>query len=238
MAKPTLIILPGWGGTKTSWQDFITEAAKTFTVHCVELPGFGQEPAPSTVWGVAEYAQFVKQKINSLGIGQKIILGHSFGGQVATYLVSTNPHICDTLILSGPAIFRRPAGVKQTVLGPVAHLGKMIFSLPGLAQIGDQIRKLFYKLIGSPDYNQTSGIMREIFQKVITEDVSDRLENIKIKTLVLAGVEDTYVSITDSREVAKRLPQGTLVEVLDGKHGLHHTHIPAVLTAIQQFITT
>lgn len=236
MTKPTLIILPGWGGTKESWQEFITEAAKIFSVRCIELPGFGQEPAPTSVWGVAEYAQFVKQKINNLGIGQKIILGHSFGGQVATYLVGNNPQICDTLILSGPAVFRREPGTKQAVLKPVARAGQWLFSLPGLRAFAGLARKILYKSIGSPDYNQTRGIMREIFQKVITEDVSEYLKKITINTLVLAGTKDTYVPLADSQRVAVQLPHGTVREFIGG-HGLHQSQPAEIVNAIQEYLS-
>lgn len=235
MVKPTLIILPGWGGTKTSWQDFITVAQAQFDVRCVELPGFGAEPAPREVWGVEEYATFVKGKINGLGIGKKIILGHSFGGQVAAYLVGNNPHICDTLVLSGPAIFRRPPVTKQTMLKPIVWIGKQIFAVPGLRTLAGLARKVLYKSIGSPDYNQTSGIMRQIFQKVITQDVSDQLKNISVKTLVVAGTNDTYVPLTDSAQVAKALTQGTLVTCVGG-HGLHQSQPVELLQAITTFI--
>lgn len=236
MSKPILIILPGWGGTKESWQEFITLAQAQFEVRCLELPGFGQEKPPTQVWGVEEYANFVKGKINGLGIGKKIILGHSFGGQVAAYLVGNNPHICDTLVLSGPAIFRRQPTTKQTILKPLVLAGQRLFGLPGLSGFAQLARKVLYKSIGSPDYNQTSGIMRQIFQKVITQDVSDQLIKITIKTLVVAGVKDTYVSVNDSRQVTKTLPQATIVEFPDGKHGLHQSHSVELLKTILEFI--
>lgn len=235
MSKPILIILPGWGGTKESWQEFITLAQINFDVRCLELPGFGQEKPPKEVWGVAEYAAFVKNKINGLGIGKKIILGHSFGGQVAAYLVGNNPQICDTLVLSGPAIFRREPTTKKAFLKPLVTVGGFLFSLPGLNKMATVARKVLYKSIGSPDYNQTSGIMRQIFQKVITQDVSDQLKKITVKTLVVAGTNDTYVSFADSTRVANGLPNGTLVKFVGG-HGLHQSQANELLQTITAFI--
>ncbi len=231
-----LIILPGWGGTKESWQEFIALAQTNFDVRCLELPGFGNEPLPTQAWGVEEYAAFVKNKINGLGIGKKVILAHSFGGQVATYLVGTNPGICDTLILSGAAIFRREPSSKQGILKAIASVGKSIFSLPGLSGLAGLARKVLYKSIGSPDYNHTSGLQREIFQKVITQDVSDQLKNITVKTLVVSGVKDTFVSVEDSRQAVKLLPNGTIVEFPEGKHGLHQSHTAELLKTIIEFL--
>ncbi len=236
MSKPILIILPGWGGTKESWHDFIALAHEKFVVHCVELPGFGAEPCPTAVWGVEEYAAFVKNKINGLGIGKKIILGHSFGGQVATYLVGNNPRICDTLILSGPAIFRRQATVKKAILKPIALLGQRLFNLPGLSNFASVARKILYKSIGSPDYNQTSGVLRLIFQKITTQSMEAYLPTISVPTLVVAGSLDTYVSSADSQKVAAAIPGATFVEFPRLRHGLHQTNPSELLKTITDFI--
>jgi len=237
MSKPILIILPGWGGTKESWHDFIALAHEKFVVHCVELPGFGAEPCPTAVWGVEEYAAFVKNKINGLGIGKKIILAHSFGGQVATYLVSMNPHICDTLVLSGPAIFRKKQSLRRIIFWPMAKIGGLLFALWPFTKLRFLATKVLYKLADSPDYSQTSGILRQIFQKITTQDVSDYLAKITVPTLVVAGTRDRYVLASASKRAAALIPQATYVELSELGHGLHHQP-KQLLNSIINFLNT
>ena len=86
----TLIIIPGWGGDKSTWQQAQTLFSKHIETICIELPCFGDVPCPKDVWGVKEYANFVEQSIQALNKKNIVILGHSFGGQVATYLVAKN----------------------------------------------------------------------------------------------------------------------------------------------------
>jgi pimeloyl-ACP methyl ester carboxylesterase len=226
MDKSTLVILPGWGGTRETWADFIELAKDHFNVVCIELPCFGNEPCPSTVWGVEEYADFVKTKIENLRTGSNsnekvIILGHSFGGQIAGYLVGTNKTICDTLILSGAAIFRKKVSFKRIIFLPFAKLGKLIFLLPGLSSFGNIIRRIFYKMIDSPDYNETEGMRREIFKKIISQNVAPLLSQIIVPTLVITGDCDTYVSPQSSKKIADAISQSTFVVVPHGRHGLH-----------------
>lgn len=237
MSKPILIILPGWGGTRESWQEFIHLAQTDFDVRCIELPGFGNEPCPTEVWGVEEYAAFVKNKINGLGIGKKIILAHSFGGQVATYLVGNNPHICDTLVLSGPAIFRKKHSLRRIIFWPLAKLGALVFYIWPLSKLKVQARRLLYKAADSPDYSKTSGVLRQIFQKVTTQPVDVWLSKISVPTLVVAGKMDTFVPSSISKKAAEEIPHSRFVEFPGLRHGLHQSQPAELLKTILKFIT-
>ena len=176
--KPLLLILPGWGGTKKTWQAFSEKASGFFDVQVLELPCFGDEPCPSTVWGIAEYAEFVKSKIQKISGKELIILGHSFGGQVAVSLVAEHENVCRKLILSGAAIIRKKHSWKNNVYKLLAVTGNFIFSMPILWRVKSQARSVLYKAADSPDYLKTSGIEREIFKKVIREDLYQKLQNI------------------------------------------------------------
>ena len=131
VAKPQLIILPGWGGSKESWSDFRDLAAKNFEVHCIELPCFGNEPCPKDVWGVENYATFVQKKMEKIlcSDGQKrFLLGHSFGGQTATYVAAKNLIHIDGLILAAASIVRPKKSVKRFILFILSKIAK----IPGL----------------------------------------------------------------------------------------------------------
>ncbi len=236
MSKPTLIILPGWGGTRESWREFIHLAEAEFQVRCLELPGFGGEPCPTEVWGVEEYANFVKAKINGLGIGKKIILAHSFGGQVATYLVGNNPHICDTLILSGPAIFRKKESLRRIIFWPIAKVGGLIFKIWPLSKLQTLARRVLYRVADSPDYNNTSGTLREIFRKVTTQSVAEWLPKIKVPTLVVAGKLDSFVPSEVSKKAAAEIPNAKFVEFPKARHGIHQSAPTELLAEIVKFI--
>lgn len=238
--KPTLIIIPGWGGSCETWQSFIDLAQNDFGVHCIELPCFGNEPCPNEVWGVEEYAHFVKEKIAQIKAQNLsknlILLGHSFGGQVAAQLVGTNPGICDTLILTGPAIFRKSWSLKRIVFWPIAKFGKIILSLPGLNHFSKLAKKVLYKAVDSPDYSETSGIKRQIFQKITRQDVSIFLTKIIVPALVVSGDHDTYVPWRLSQRAAEQIPNGKFVLVSHGRHGLHIDNPNNLLTIIKNFI--
>ncbi|PLX28510.1 hypothetical protein C0581_02055 [Candidatus Parcubacteria bacterium] len=220
MNKPNLIIIPGWGGNFQTWLEFSNLAERYFEVTCIELPCFGNEPCPDTVWGVEDYAEFVKEKIKGIE-GEKILFGHSFGGQVATYLMAKNPKLVDKLVLSGAATFRPKKSCKRMIFCVVAKIGKVFFKLPILNRLDLVMKKVLYRLAKSPDYTHTSGTKKEIFKKIIRQDLEHLLPDIQVPTLVVWGEHDDYTPLEQGKRIAKIIPNASLEIIEKGRHGLH-----------------
>jgi len=236
MSKPQLVILPGWGGTIESWKNFSDLAKKDFEVYCLELPCFGDEPCPSEVWGVENYAEFVKQKIKKLNLIKLVLLGHSFGGQVAAYLAAKEPQLISRLILSGAAAIRPELNLKRFIFSLIAKIGKIFFSLPLIKNLSAPAQKLLYRLADSPDYEKTSGIKREIFKKIIRQDLTEDLKKITTPTLIVWGDRDSYVSLASGKKIAALIPNSQLEIITDGKHGLHLQMPEKLYSIVKNFI--
>ena len=215
-----LLILPGWSGSKESWKNFISLAQADYEVHCLDLPCFGQEPCPTEIWGVEEYGNFVLEKIKRFNLSQPILLGHSFGGAIAAYLAANHPERFSRLILSGPAIFRRTSGFKKYSFLVMAKFGKFIFAWSIFKKFSGFMKKLLYRLANS-DYNDTSGIKREIYKKITGQDLSETVKKINLPTLIIWGEKDGYVPVKQSKKLAALINGSNLELILNGKHGLH-----------------
>jgi len=234
--KKTLLIIPGWEGTRETWKNFIALAQNEFETVCLNLPGFGDEPCPEIPWGVEDYANFVKNKIVSLGIEKPYILGHSFGGQVAVFLVANYPDIAGKLVLSGAAVLRPEASLKRRLFFFIAQIGKILFKLPVIGKFDTRAKKILYYFSGSGDYAKTSGIKREIFKKVIRQDLTHLLPKIKVPTLVVWGTQDAYVSLESGKRIAKLIPNAKLEIISGGKHGLHIQQPENLLRIVKNFL--
>lgn len=236
MEKPTLVILPGWGGSHETWQHFIGIAKNDFDVVCIDLPCFGTEPCPTTVWGVEEYTDFVCKRINQLSNKPITLLGHSFGGQVAAYLAAKHPELVEKLVLTGPALFRPKKSIRRFVFGVIAKAGKWVFKLPLLEKFDLMVKKLLYRAAGSPDYGETAGIKRDIFKKIIRQDLTKELPKITATTLLVWGNNDTYVPVRDSKR-AKALIRGAQLHIIEGgPHGLHLYDPAGLYIIIKSFV--
>lgn len=237
MNKPRVVVLPGWTGSQETWSEFVAYAKDTLDIVVIDLPCFGTEPCPDSVWGVEEYAAFATQKIKELNDRGITLLGHSFGGQVAVRVASAHPELVGKLILCGAAVIRRKRPVKRVVFGFIAKFGKILFSLPGISRYSRMAKKLLYKAADSPDYSKTAGIEREIFKKVVTEDQSDVLHTLQMPTKIIWGTHDTQTPLKDGREIAGQISHAEFEIIENGRHGLHHETKEELKQAILSFVT-
>lgn len=240
--RPILCIVPGWGGSRETWTEFIVKAEKTYEVHCIELPCFGGVPCPQTVWGVEQYSEYVFHQIRELKQEKPekkiILLGHSFGGQVATYVAERHGDIVDGLVLIAAAVVRPRRILKRAIFGMCTRIGKFILRTRQNNTTISEMKKKIYTAIFSPDYMEASGIKREIFRKVIREDLREILPKITKKVLIFWGKKDTYTPLSHGKIIAKKLKNSELIVFKDGRHGLHHTHADRILTTLKERYTT
>jgi len=263
----TLIILPGWSGSHETWADFVALSKPHFKeVKVIDLPCFGDEPCPSAVWGVEEYADFVKEKIlvlrhlersraksrdplqkqrdlstpdslqSSSSRDDVILLGHSFGGAVATHLVAKNSGVVDKLILAAPAIYRPKNYFRRTFFWGLAKVGKWVLQCIPSKRFNAFAKKVLYRAADSPDFDNTIGMRREIFKKIIRQDQRDLLPHITVPTLVVQGTNDSYVPYTYGKHIASAIPNAIFTAIEEGTHGLHKKTKHEFLHTVKSFV--
>ena len=237
MQNKTLVIVPGWGGSHETWADFMNTARPYFKdVLCIDLPGFGGVDCPKTIWGVEQYAEYVKRKLEKLPPGPKVLLGHSFGGQVSAYLVANNPEIVEKYILAAGAVFRPSRPLLPPFFFIIAKFGKILFKIPVIENIALWAKKMLYKSADSPDYSATSGIKRDIFKKIIRQDLSEQLPKITLPTLIVWGTLDSYLPVKDARRAHKLIKNSKLEIIPAATHGLHLHQKQKLLELIRTFV--
>jgi pimeloyl-ACP methyl ester carboxylesterase len=221
----TLIILHGWNQKGAeSWQEIMGQTAlqhPNYHIIAPDLPGMGDSPAPDSVWRAEDYATFIEKFIAKLDVKYAVFMGHSFGGAIASIIASRNPKLCTDLILLAPAIVRPPLSAKQKRISSITSFGKNTLTKIGLTSLETRIKKGWYKLINSPDYNKTQGIMKAIMQVVIREDLTHILPNISCHTTLLWGDKDTYTPIWQLDLIRRAIPNNQVYILDDINHGIH-----------------
>jgi pimeloyl-ACP methyl ester carboxylesterase len=102
---PHMLLLHGLGATKSSFFDTAAALSRRYTVHAIDLPGFGGSSKPSTApYGAPYAAKAVIGTMDALGIERAHLVGNSMGGRVAIEVGLQRPDRVGGIALLSPAV--------------------------------------------------------------------------------------------------------------------------------------
>jgi pimeloyl-ACP methyl ester carboxylesterase len=210
-AGDPVVVLHGWGGRIESMAPVISCLSDRFSVTAVDLPGFGESPVPTGVWGTADYAEFVSDLCSRQGIERARFVGHSFGAKVSIYLCATHDRLAEKLVLTGASGLTSAPSLKVRAKRAASRAARFAgrFGTPG-----ERLRSTIYKRIASEDYRD-AGPLRPIFVKVVNEDVAHLLPRVTAPTLLVWGTDDDAVPVAHARRMEELIPDAGLV-LLEG----------------------
>jgi pimeloyl-ACP methyl ester carboxylesterase len=161
-------MLHGLGSTRASFFETAAALAERYTVHAIDLPGFGSSAKPATGGYHARwFADIVLGLMDELGIERAHLVGNSMGGRVAIEVGLQAPARVAALGLLCPAVafvnrgFHPIVRLLRPELGMLPHRFSRatvesqfwgLFSDPGLIDpdVADVIVDEFQRIYGSP----------------------------------------------------------------------------------------
>jgi len=234
-ARPILLCLHGWGGTKESFTE-LREALRNDSIEILapDLPGFGSEREPDRPWSTDDYAEWVEQWINGkLGGAPLWILGHSHGGRIALKMVKRGNVKIDRLFLCAAAGIRHPRHFKRIVGLTLAKTGKFFLSIPLLNRLEPIGKKFLYRLVRVHDYEQASPLMRQTLIEVSREDLRPILSAINVPTDIFWGEDDRMTPVSDGKLMNEKIRGSSLLIFPNTRHRVHRDRAPEIVEVIR-----
>lgn len=99
-----VVLLHGNSETAEIWYGWVPRMAQRYRLFRPDLPGFGGSTAPSNFeWSLANFARFLADFLDALGIQSAHIVGAKTGGAIAMQFAATYPQRTRSLVVaSGP----------------------------------------------------------------------------------------------------------------------------------------
>ncbi len=182
-----LVFLHYFGGSSRSW-DEVTARLPDFRCIAPDLRGFGDSQAPDNGYSVDEQADDIAALIEALGVECFVLVGHSMGGKIALALAARRPKGLERLVLLAPSPptpepmsdaererlslgFGDPKAAEQTARSITAR------------PISPAIRSRIIK----DNLRSSRAAWHAWLQGGSREDISERMNEIEVPILVLAG---------------------------------------------------
>jgi len=226
-----VVFLHGLGASMYAWRKNLgAVAAAGFRVIAFDNRGFGLSDKPPGPYDNAAYARLASALMDSLGLSDAVLVGHSMGGAIAAEVAIEYPQRVRGLVLIAsaglgarePLLFRV---ARWPVLGPAvlafrgrgltARLLKSTFFDPGKVTEADVDQ--YYAPVALPDYGRA---LRGALRHFRFDALGGRLDRIAAPTLVLWGEEDRWAPLGLGRALAGGITRSAFLSVPHAGHAV------------------
>ncbi len=197
-AKRDIAILHGWGSNKELMRGAFQKCFATLRHLYIDLPGFGAS-SNSVVLTTQEYATILKIFLKTVHFSGDVVLGHSFGGKVATLL---QPKLL-VLVASSGILVPKPLRVRMKIA---------LFK--ALKPIGAARWRSFFV---AEDATTLSPVMYETFKNVVNEDFRESFAAFQGEALLCFAKDDTATPLYTAYEIERLMTKARVV-VFEGDH--------------------
>lgn len=228
----SIIFLHGWRSSRLAFKKVISKLDPSlFRVFALDLPGFGESPAPKNPFNLQDYVDLIREFIKNKKLEKVVLVGHSFGGRIAIKLAADKPTLTHKVVLVDSAGMM-PKNFKKNAMRKIAKVVKPIFKPSFMAPI----KKSIYGAIGSQDYVETPEL-RETLVNLINEDLTLYLEKINQPTLIIWGEQDKETPIKDAQVMKEKIKNSNLVILKGAGHFSFLDQPEDFLKSLQKFIS-
>jgi long-chain acyl-CoA synthetase len=218
--QQVLVFIHGFGGNALQWTYQLSWFSRTNRVIAPDLRGYGKSDKPGGDYSMDQILADLEALLDALGVTEKIILvGHSFGGAIASEFAAAHPQRVARLVLIATAVeFRLNPFYRGLLKLPTTTL-RLISPWTG-------------KWLGSPPH-----ILKSWYSDNLARwNGWSLFTSLSLPTLVIRGHQDRVFSKPLFEDVARAIPTADEVDVGASGHLVMLERREAVNRAIERFI--
>lgn len=228
---PPLILVHGAGGDHLIWPAELRRLPHV-NVYCLDLPQHGRSggEAQNTIIG---YAEYVYQFWAALNLPPAIVAGHSMGGAITQTVALEKPSMTAGIVLigTGPRL-----GVNAKILDAALNDKDTLITMINRWQWGPAA-STHLRDLGETQLRAADGqIIYGDYVACNAFDVTARLAEIGVPTLVIGGTADKMTPLPLSEELANTIPQAKFAVIAEGGHMMMLEHPQLVVEAVSGWL--
>lgn len=216
----TLVFVHGFGGRATQWQKQLIFFSGENRVIALDARGHGRSDAPNSSYTMDEIQADLDAALDRLRVADRFVLiGHSFGGAIASEYAVRHPERLDKLVLISTA--------GEFSIYPWA---RFLLRLP--VSVLKPVRRMVRRSLSAPPH-----VLKAFHNNNLSKwNGWDLFGNIQTPTLVITGHRDAVFPHAVFDEVPKRIPGAQHVEIPVSAHMVMLERADAANRAIARFV--
>ncbi len=219
-----LVFIHGFPLSRGAWSNQVEAFESKYRVIAPDLRGFGESGASSGPVFMSRYAEDIHALLLHLGTGPVILAGHSMGGYVAMAFAKAFPELLRGLVLVGTkaggdapevAAARRATAEKVRTEGIASVVESMAPKMLAAAN-ADAGMALAVRNLMQPASQE--GVIGALLGMAERPDAGAWVGAIRVPTLVVAGADDILILPSESKALAKAIPDAHLTLIPRAGH--------------------
>lgn len=220
-----LILLHGWINSWDVWRDSMIALASQnkFRVYALDFWGFGDSAkGANNSFQVSSYVEMVNQFMDTLGIRNSPIFGHSMGGTVALQFALTYPERIQKVAVVGSPIAGESLNFFLKISG-YGWIAELVWRYPF-------IRDIVMRILLAKDSKEVRNMISRDVQRTNMEsffrsiddlrktDLRAQISELKIPTLGIYGVKDNIVSPKNAQFLLSNVEKSKVALMENSRH--------------------
>lgn len=216
----TILMLHGYGGYAMQWKNQLKAFADRYRVIAYDLRGHHHSDAPHSSYNMAEFQSDLDAVLEKLNVQPPFILmGHSFGGAIATEFAHRRPQDVSRLILIATT-------GKYVLLAPVEKLLSLPLTL---------LRPM--KMLAGKRMDAAAHVLKHTYYNAMRVwNGWSMFKDLQMPVLVIRGDRDHVYPAAAFEEVAHNIPNAEDVNVGVSSHLVMLERAEAVTRLIERFL--
>lgn len=241
---PPLVLIHGLGNSSLeNWYELIKRLQHRYRIVTLDMRNHGKSDKPRERFEVGQMADEVAGMMDATGLDRATVVGFSMGGLIAQELAHRHPHRVERMVLMGTTAHRvrarRAIGRLGFVLGRAVSrvTGKeMSFVTYWYMMLTGAIPARFGRWYREATLDRDTDLFYEAAFAVIDFDSRHWVGRLDTPTLVIISAKDQLVPSSWQYDLAGRLKNAQVVELVDGAHEHPWTHADRIAAAIDDFV--
>lgn len=210
-----IVLVHGAGGDHSHWPVELGDLPGC-RVFYLDLPGHGQSPGPGRD-NVPAYAELIARFIETLGLSQVILCGHSMGGAIVLTLAVQRPDWLQAIVVAGSGARLKvlPSLVEQVESDYPTAVTALCHNLFGPDAAPERVAEERARYARTP-----WRIVRDDFLACNGFDLMGQLADIDVPTLVVGGDSDLLTPLKYGQFLKDQIPGARLAIIGRAGHML------------------
>lgn len=223
-----IILLHGWINSWAVWRDFMIALPQSgrYRVYALDFWGFGDSAkgvqTPVASFQISSYVAMVHQFMDSLGIQQAPVFGHSMGGTVALQMALNYPERVKKVAVVGSPIVGTSLNQFLQLAG-YGWIARLVWRYPIM------LHSLMRFLLAKDSKKVRTMIFRDVQRTTIESffrsigdlrdtDLREFLPSLQVPTLGIYGVNDNIVHPNNADLLKQSVQEAQVIMMMHSRH--------------------